>query len=177
MMNNEEFEDFYGKYCEFSIRIAAKIVRDRATAEDISQDVFCHLYKIKDRLESENEDKLHALVVRATVNKVRDFLRKAYVKQEVATMEGMIEQDRGSRRNIVEIKCLCMEEKKYLKLVFEKLREKNRMNYDIFVEVKILDVSPERVAEEYGITRNNVNNRVLRTRLWLKEEFQKLYGD
>lgn len=177
MMKNEEFEIFYAKYCEFSIRIAERIVKDTATAEDVSQDVFCYLYKIKERLDSENQRKLHALVVRATVNKARDYLRKAYVRQEVALMGGITDKECQSKRENAEAALLCMEEQQYLKLVFEKLREKNRKNYDVFIKVKILDIPPEHVAREYGITRNNVNNRILRTKLWLKEEYRRLYGD
>ena len=35
-------------------------------------------------------------------------------------------------------------------------------------------VSTEEVAREFGYTRNNVNNRVLRARNWLLEELERL---
>ena len=64
-----------------------------------------------------------------------------------------------------------------MNMALEKLRRKNQMNYEIFVKVKYMDIPPEMVAEEYEITKNNVNNRILRTRLWLKKELSKMYGD
>ena len=73
-MNNAEFEEFYEKYYEFSIRIANKVVKSRVVAEDISQETFFNLYKIKDELDSSNERGLQGLVAKATVNKARDYL-------------------------------------------------------------------------------------------------------
>jgi RNA polymerase sigma-70 factor (ECF subfamily) len=40
-----------------------------------------------------------------------------------------------------------------------------------------MDIPPEIVAQEYGITTNNVNNRILRTKHWLNKELQKIYTD
>ena len=56
-----------------------------------------------------------------------------------------------------------------------KLRKVNPVNYNILVMVKYFGISPDSVAEEYGITRNNVNNRILRTRKWMKAELEKLH--
>ena len=33
------------------------------------------------------------------------------------------------------------------------------------------------VAEEYGISVNALNNRILRTKRWLKKELSKIYDD
>lgn len=44
-------------------------------AEDISQEVFYHLYEIMDTLDLGNEEKLRALIFIATVNKTKDYLR------------------------------------------------------------------------------------------------------
>ena len=48
------------------------------------------------------------------------------------------------------------------------------MNYDILIKVAYFEIPPEVVAEEYEITRNNVNNRILRTRKWMRKELNKL---
>ena len=55
----------------------------------------------------------------------------------------------------------------YLQSIFEKLREKNRTNYEIYVSVTLYDIPTRLVARHYHITENNVNNRVMRTRRWL----------
>lgn len=54
------------------------------------------------------------------------------------------------------------EENEYKKYVLDKLRRKNPMNYEILIKIVYFGMSPDSVAEEYGITRNNVNNRILR---------------
>ena len=77
---------------------------------------------------------------------------------------------------ILEARMLRMEEKKYRKLVLARLRDKNPMNYDILMKVKYYGIPPDSVAAEYGITRNNVNNRIRRTRIWIAEELSRLYG-
>ena len=55
-----------------------------------------------------------------------------------------------------------------------RLREQNPVNYDILIKVAYFEIPPEVVAEEYGITNNNVNNRILRTRKWLRKELDQL---
>ena len=62
----------------------------------------------------------------------------------------------------------------YLQSIFEKLREKNRTNYEIYVSVTLYDIPTRLVARHYHITENNVNNRVMRTRRWLAREYKKI---
>ena len=176
-MNSEEFREFYQEYFEFSKRIAAGVVKNRSTAEDISQEVFCYFYKIKEKLDNTNERKLHALVVVESTNKARDYLRKAHVKREVSPLDEVTERVRVEKAESVEAMVIGIETCEYMSMALEKLRRKNQMNYEIFVKVKYMDIPPEMVAEEYEITKNNVNNRILRTRLWLKKELSKMYGD
>ena len=71
---------------------------------------------------------------------------------------------------------LRIEKSMYQKMVLARLREKNKLNYDIIIKVKYMGISPDDVAEEYGITRNNVNNRILRAKNWLIEELRRCYG-
>lgn len=175
MMTNDEFADFYRRYFEYSKKVAFQVVKNEASAEDICQDVFCNLYKMRERLETEDERRLHALVVKATTNKARDYLRKLYVKHEVAPLDGMeVEKKAGWKEN-GETYMLGLEESRYLKQVFQKLWVRNRLNYEIFVMVKVMDIPPEVVAEEMNLTRNNVNNRILRTKLWIKAEMKRIY--
>lgn len=176
-MNNEEFEEFYIEYYEFSVRIAEKVAKNRTLAEDISQEVFCSLYKVKQKLEKDNEKKSRALVVKATVNKARDFQRKTYAKQEIAGLEDSDHSDRTKCSISAEEAVLGLERRENLQMIFERLRTESRMNYDIFVAVKILDIPPKTVAAEFHMTRNSVNNRILRTRHWLWTEYTRIYKD
>lgn len=175
MKNNEDFEDIYLKYRKFSVNVALKIVKDRAVAEDISQETFYKLYKLGEKLDIENDAKIKSLIFMATMNSAKDYYKKGYVKREQLLGNENGEERTGDETYNPEARLLRMEESKYQSLVLQKLHDKNPVNYDILIKTKIMGLSPDSVAEEYGFTRNNVNNRILRTKVWIKEEFSKLY--
>lgn len=177
MMKNENFADIYNEYHRFSTRLAFRIVKDRGIAEDISQEVFYGIYKMGSRLDVSDERKLHGFISTATVNKSKDYLRKTYRKREIGAVDDSVMESFQDKNCDVEASILHMEKQEYYNLVLQRLRDQNRMNYDILMKVKCLGISPDIVAEEYGITRNNVNNRVLRTKTWLQNEMSKIYGD
>lgn len=173
-MKNEDFNDIYGKYHRFSVNSARKIVKDRMIAEDISQDVFLHLYEIVETLDPECEKMIRALIFTATVNKAKDYLKKPWKKRENFSIDVPEYREPCGEKLDPERILIHKEEVEYEKQVLIKLRHKNPVNYDILIKTACFEISPEIVAEEYGITRNNVNNRVLRTRKWMKKELDKL---
>ena len=177
MMNhNENFDDIYLKYWKFSVNVALKIVKNRAVAEYISQETFYKLFMLGDKLDVSNEAKLESLIFTATVNNVKDYCKKAYVRREQQPIECETgEEKTGDEKYNPEARILRMEESEYQKLVLQRLRDKNPVNYDILIKTKVLGMSPDSVAEEYGLTRNSVNNRILRTKEWMNKELEKLY--
>lgn len=173
-MKNEDFNDIYQKYHRFSVNTARKIVKDKMLAEDISQEVFYHLYEIGDSLDITCERKMKALVFTATVNKAKDCIRKPWKKREKHIIaEDMYEDLFDANLNPEKI-MIREEDLKYRQYVLNKLRHENPVNYDILVKLKYFGFPPDLVAKEYGITKNNMNNRVLRTRKWLKKELDKI---
>jgi RNA polymerase sigma-70 factor (ECF subfamily) len=176
MNTNEDFKAVYEKYLRCSVRIARQVVKDEALAEDIGQEVFYHLYRVAETVDLSNERKLHALIVTATYNKAKDHLKKAHVNAEVFSDEEEELEFEDTSVNLEEM-VLHKEENVYRSKVLAKLREQNPKNYDILIKVKFMDIPPEIVAQEYGITTNNVNNRILRTKHWLNKELQKIYTD
>lgn len=172
-MNSEQFTAFYKHYYEISVKIASGIVQSRFVAEDVTQEVFVYFYRIKDKLDISSERKLHTLVVMETMNKGRDYLRKSYVKREVMFDNDIAELQYKSVES-AEAAILGMEKAQYISLAFENLRRKNPVNYMIFMKVQMQGIPTDEVAREFGYTRNNVNNRVLRARNWLLEELVRL---
>lgn len=173
--NNEDFEDIYLKYRKFSVNVALRIVKNKAVAEDISQETFYKLFLKGERLDTENEAKIRSLIFTATVNCAKDYYKKAYVKRERQMESESGEESAVDDRYNPEARLLRMEESEYRNLVLQKLRKKNPVNYDILIKTKFMGVSPDSVAEEYGFTRNNVNNRILRTKVWIRDELSKIY--
>lgn len=173
-MINENFDIFYDEYQRFSAYVAYCMIGDYDLAMDISQEVFISLYKIRDRLDYSNDRGLRRLVTKATTNKCIDYLRKSSSTYELLLLDDETVAEFADERYDPEAKLLHMEEAKYQSLVLERLRKKNPMNYDILIKTKLYGVPAAEIAEEYGITVNNVNNRNLRSRAWLTEEMEKL---
>lgn len=176
MMNNEDFGKFYLKYYKISFETAYRMVKDRALAEDLCQEVFARFYERMEEIDTSNERKLISYVKTVTVNHTKDYFRKAHVKREISASEKTSCGNRKISGNSVEAAILSMEENEYMKLILQRLRDTNRMNYEILIKVKYLDVPPGEVAKEFGITRNNVNNRILRTKRWIEAELSRMYG-
>lgn len=173
-MKNEDFEDVYQKYHKFSVRNARKIVKDRMAAEDISQDVFFRLYEIRETLDLSCEKMLRSLIFMATVNKAKDYLKKPGNKFECSGLDELEYAEPYGKHLDPEEIIIHKEDVEFRNRVLISLREKNPMNYDILIKVACFEIPPEAVAEEYEITRNNVNNRILRTRKWMRKELNKL---
>ena len=68
-----------------------------------------------------------------------------------------------------------MDYKEFMYMVLERFREEQPLNYEILIQVKYLDIPVEIVAEEFGLTKSGVNNRIYKAKRWLKEEFRKVY--
>lgn len=159
----ENFDDFYDHYQGFSAYVAFCITEDYELSKDISQEVFLALFKVK------------ALVMKATSNKCMDYYRKASSRQESYTIDDEENAyEPVDEKSNPEARILRMEEEKYQKLVLNRLRKRNPMNYDILVKTKFQELSAAEVASEYGITPNNVNNRNLRSKAWIIEEMEKI---
>ena len=74
-MKCENFKDIYRKYRGFSTSVAEKVLKDDVIAEDISQEVFSHLYEIRATLDFSNEKMIKSLIFTATVNKCKDYFK------------------------------------------------------------------------------------------------------
>lgn len=171
----ENFDDFYDRYQRFSAYVALCIVNDPDLAQDISQEVFIALLKIKDRLDYSREDRLKALVTKATTNKCIDYFRKASSSREICTIDDEKNTyEPVDEKSNPEARILRMEEEEYHKLILSRLRQKNPMNYEILIKTKLHRLPAAEVADEYGITENNVNNRNRRSKEWITEEMKKI---
>ena len=151
----ENFDDFYDHYQGFSAYVAFCITEYYELSKDISQEVFLALFKVKEKLDYSRPDKLKALVMKATSNKCMDYYRKASSRQESYTIDDEENAyEPVDEKSNPEARILRMEEEKYQKLVLNRLRKRNPMNYDILVKTKFQELSAAEVASEYGILRS-----------------------
>ena len=175
-MSHEEFRILYDKYHEFSARIIYRIVKNRTVTDDLSNDVFYRIFEMGDYLDVSDEKKLRSCIAVMSKNCALDYFKKSHVIHEQFTMDDDENWEQiPDDRYVPEEQILHMEKTAYQKMVLARLREKNQLNYDIMMKVKYMEISPDDVAKEYGMTRNNINNRILRTKNWLAEELKKCY--
>ena len=133
----ENFDDFYDHYQGFSAYVAFCITEDYELSKDT------------------RPGRLKALVMKATSNKCMDYYRKASSRQESYTIDDEENAyEPVDEKSNPEARILRMEEAKYQKLVLNRLRKRNPMNYDILVKTKFQELSAAEVASEYGITPN-----------------------
>lgn len=172
-MTNADFEKIYDKYRGISIRLANSIVKDLDAAEDVCQEAFTSIYNMGDKLDISNEKKLWGLIKTAVYNEAKDFCKRAYRQHEYNAEEWEYEEQISQENYEIEDALNKIQTEENLSFIFQKLRDVNKMNYDIYVGVTFYGIPPGVAAEQYHITPNNVNNRIMRTRRWLYEEYLK----
>lgn len=175
-MENVDFEYIYDAYRERSIEIAGTILGNEDEAEDVCQDVFTTIYSMGEEVDFSDEKRLLALIITMSIHKSFDYFKKAYRKYEYANSD-TVEELAGIRIRSgygVDELIVAMETGGYMNSIFEKLRKKNRISYEIFISVTLYDMPSKIVAEQYRMTENNVNTRVWRTRKWLIKEYNKV---
>ena len=162
-MKNQTYEEFYLKYRKISKAYAYGILHDWNMADDVSQDVLYKMYNMRKGLNVDNEKMMYSLIRRSSVNKAMDYKKKSSSRHEFVCTEDISE--------ILEVRRSVDAEE----VILERFREEQPLNYEILIQVKYLDIPVEIVAEEFGLTKSGVNNRIYKAKLWLKEEFRKVY--
>ena len=175
-MENIDFISIYRKYRSCAVNIGRLVLGDEDEAEDVCQDTFETLFNMGKNVDFSNEERLKNLIIRISFHKATDHGKIAFRKYEhvdsdvLMTMTDMGVKSGGNVDEII----LTLEAAGYLQTIFQKLREKNRIDYEIYVSVTLYDIPSRLVARHYHITENNVNNRVMRTRRWLAREYKKI---
>lgn len=174
-MKNQTYEEFYLKYRKISKAYAYGILYDWNMADDVSQDVLYKMYNMRKGLNVDNEKMMYSLIRRSSVNKAMDYKKKSSSRHEFVCTEDISEILEVRRSVDAEEVILRKEKKEFMYMVLERFREEQPLNYEILIQVKYLDIPVEIVAEEFGLTKSGVNNRIYKAKRWLKEEFRKVY--
>lgn len=143
-MENADFEYIYDAYRERSIEIAGTILEDEA--EDVCQDVFTIIYSMGEEVDFSDRKRLLALIITMSIHKSFDYFKKAYRKYEYAnSVEDVAEMRIRSGYGVDEL-IVAMETGGYMNHIFEKLRKKNRISYEIFISVTLYDM-PSKLSQ------------------------------
>lgn len=143
-------------------RTVYSMIRNRATAEDIVQDIFLTLYL---NIHKYNGGSFNAWLYRIVVNHCYDYLRKN--KLETSEIEEIIDESTPERI------LLLHERNKELEKIVELLDETERM---ILVLKYANELTYEEISEVLQIPLHDVRNKLHRTKKRLREQSTKKGG-
>lgn len=151
-----DFEKAYINYADMLYRIAVAYLKNSEDASDAVQDVFIKLMDKAPSFKDENHEK--AYLLRLTVNRCKDILRKKSIRLH-SSIEEAYEVASHSDTDISDMLTL-------LHSIDEKYRETLILHY-------LEGLSAEETAEALGISLSAVKMRLMRGREILRNAMEK----
>ena len=169
-MKREEFDPVYVEYHQMVTHLAYDVLHDYDLAQDVCQEVFM---KLDEKIESLDRERIKGWLLRCGKRKAIDFVRRAYRKNEVSVIAEKMEED-FVVEYLLEIETE-KSRKQFRNFVLDRLREKNQTWYELLVRVVVESEPAVIVAEEYGITVENLRMKISRARHWLYKNYYQSY--
>lgn len=146
----EIYRAFYGKVFTFVL----SLVRSKANAQDITQNIFMKLWKNRKNLEhiKSMDDYLFIL----SKNACMDYFRKASRKKEISTDvfdEFLLSRIVSSPEKLID----ALSDIEELRHVIESLPSKRR---DIFIMSRFDGLSNDEIASILGVSKKTVENQI-----------------
>ena len=166
------------KYSPGLYRLALRMMRDEAEAEDVVQETFLSAFKSIDSFEGRSE--LSTWLYRIATNEALMLIRR---KKPEVNLEGLQADDPETEltphqfvdwSSLPENELLSGEGKKVLDEAIRTLPENLRM---VFLMRDAEGLSIKETADALGLTETNVKTRLLRARLHLRERLSAYYGE
>ncbi|WP_230398770.1 RNA polymerase sigma factor [Novisyntrophococcus fermenticellae] len=162
-MKKTEFREIYDQYHSLVTKIAYDVIEDFQLAQDITQDVFVSLYLNRNSIDMQ---RVKGWLITCTTRKAIDYRRKTYYEWEVVGKEDITYL--GSDTISAECEVL---KREILSQILAELYQKNRQWFYIIMKIDIEGEKPEAVANEMGITLNNLRVRHHRAKKWLSHRY------
>lgn len=177
-MKREHFDQVYEDYHKLVLHIAFDGLRDHSLAQDVCQEVFC---KLHEKIDGLDEELIQGWIVRNAHRKTIDFLRRAYLKNEVYRDidEAMLDQKLFDAGLAVEYLVAEEEQRRaeFRSFLLARLKEKNPVWYDLMIRVVIGKESTKAVAQDHNMTVVNLRMKISRARRWLYKNYYQDYQD
>lgn len=152
------------------MRFFLRRVRDRAEAEDLTQDAFARLLATAERDRIEDPE---AFVFQIALNLLRDRGRKA--NRRADTQLVLIDPHRVSSVTLEFVEDRTPERvlqgRDDIKQVVKALRELNERTRDIYLLFRLENMKQAKIAQMFGISRSTVEKEVMRATLHLAIRF------
>ena len=154
---DEALEQLYAAHWRSLVRLAALLVRDTGTAEEVVQDAFVAMHRRWRRLR--DPDKALAYLRQAVVNGARSTLRHRVVVQRHAHSE-------GARLAVVDGPGSGVDRRDAVRQGLATLSDRQR---EVLVLRYYLDLSEAEIADALGISRGAVKSHASRGAAALRE--------
>lgn len=102
-MDHQEFKQAVDRYADMVLRIALHNVSNQADAQDVSQDVFIALLRQK---AFSMEEHLKAWLIRATINRSRDYIRRSQVRRTAPLSDNLADLTAQDHHLLEEVRSL-----------------------------------------------------------------------
>lgn len=174
MKDNETITAIYNKHWDRLMRTAYKELEDYYMSQDVVQDVllkFAMMTNVDRRTEQ-------ALLVRMTKNKAIDYRRK-FCRGDTVSMETEKLEFRkhGIFDGLEARKALEYDCEELGSRVFNEMKKRNIVWYQIMVGLYIYRDEPETVARRLGLTLPHMRTSLSRARAWVRSKFGKEYQE
>lgn len=173
----EKFDRIYQAYEKDVFKIAMNYLHDENAASDITQEVFCHFHN---RMDDICDEAVKAYVIAAARHLAFNYVRdeKHEVQSEDIEVEAVKKEIPAESAEEI---CFRNERRKQeIKLgaeIFEALREKNELWYEVMYMAFADDKSYEEIAEELGVSKQVLYCRVYRARDWIQKKYGHRFKD
>lgn len=165
LSNNDEscFQEVYEKYSFKVYCFVKKYAKQDADAEDITQNVFIHLWKYREKLNSETP--LESILFKSSKQEISKWYKKQNRILLSDEQEFLVDlDDTGYDDEEFEIK---------MKVIENLLHEIPERRRKIFILHKFDDLSYKEIAKKMNMTTGAVANQISKTLQYLKKNSVK----
>ncbi|MGN0399728.1 MAG: RNA polymerase sigma factor [Blautia sp.] len=179
-MTEEKLREVYSQYYRLVMKAAYEVLHDFDYCQDICQEVFSILAEKWDIVRPEQYSQWLATVAR---RKALDFRRKNYQQHEFTLLDGKDEDEEDRAGILAEAgesqgyhsddtldRLICRE---FTKSFMDDLYEKNPEWYDMMSLMVYEEKTDAEIAQELGITIENLRVKKHRMKKWIDQN----YGD
>ncbi len=170
--------EVYGVFGNIVFNTALSYLRDRAEAEEITQDVFLEVYQSAKTFEGKSS--VRTWIYRITVNKCLDKLRYLKRKKRFALVKSLFKPDTTEIQHDAEDfehPGITLERQEYAKILFKALKRLPPQQRTAYILSFIEELPRKEVAEVMQLSVKAVESLLQRAKINLRSTLEKYYPD
>jgi len=176
--NKAACDDCVRRHADGIYRLALRLVRDPAEAEDVTQETFLNAFKAIDKFDGRSE--LRTWLYRIAYNAAMVRFRRKH--PEMTSLDDPVGADEGlpvpqamfDWSGLADKELERAELRAEMDRAIQELPEKLRV---VFVLRELEELSTEETASTLGTTLETVKTRLHRARLWLRERLTRYFEE